>query len=97
MVGRTALVLQLANCFLRSIDRAGWYENGAPDCRTSGRMTAGVGWAIALYPSLVLYSGDHNAGGRRRLLLRGIAVFPDQMGIRGRVSIRGFGDPVGRR
>ena len=55
MVGRTALVLQLANCFLGALIVLVGMKTArlVPHVRSHDR---GVGWAIALYPSLVLYS-----------------------------------------
>lgn len=55
VVGRTALVLQLANCFLGALIVLVGMRTArlVPHARSYDR---GVGWAIALYPSLVLYS-----------------------------------------
>ena len=55
VVGRTALVLQLANCFLGALIVLVGMRAARllPQVRSYDR---GVGWAIALYPSLVLYS-----------------------------------------
>ena len=55
VVGRTALVLQLANCFFGALIVLVGMRTARrlPHVRSHDRR---VGWAIALYPSLVLYS-----------------------------------------
>ena len=55
VVGRAALVLQLANCFLGALIVLVGMRTARllPHVRPYDR---GAGWAIALYPSLVLYS-----------------------------------------
>ena len=55
VVGRTALVLQLANCFFGALIVLVGMRTARrlPHTRSHDR---GVGWAIAIYPSLVLYS-----------------------------------------